>query len=157
MDASAFSVNLAFLSQDNVKKSTASLSITRVHSSKKPKWRAVLSVKGESKRCFGTRHTSAVVSAHNLLKKHSHRIGEAAIRRVLRTLKAKARPSQRGVQPRSSRRGVQPRNSQRSLRNKRKSDHADGIQNSFATRKRWKSGLFANTNEPVINNAICEQ
>ena len=127
MASSRCSVRFPMVRQGNKTSIEAVMSITMVKTSTTPKWRAVLSVKGQSQRCFGTRHTSAVVSAHNLLKKHSHRIGEAATRRVLKTLKAKARPSQRGVQPRSSRRGIQPRNSQRSLRNKRKSDHVDGI------------------------------
>ena len=60
------SVNFALLSQDNINSTDAVLSITAVNTGKIPFWRAVLSVKEEQDRYFGSRHRSAVESAPKL-------------------------------------------------------------------------------------------
>ena len=66
------------LSQDNITSTEAVMSTTTVNTQKKSFFRAVVSVKGESKRRFGTRHSSALESAKKLLSKFTERISAAA-------------------------------------------------------------------------------
>ena len=149
MACSQCRVSFPMLSQDNITSTEAVMSITTVNTPKKSFFRAVVSVKGESERCFGTRHTSALHSAKKLLSNLTERISAAAKNRVMRDLRRGFRPRKHGVQPRCSWCGSQKKAKLcRGLRGKRKSDHVNGIQNSLLTRKRWKSGLPAKTNDP---------
>ena len=134
MACSQCSVNFPMLSQDNITSTEAVMSITTVNTPKKSFFRAVVSVKGESKRCFGTRHSSALHSAKQLLSKLTERISAAAKKRVMGVLRGGFRPRKHGVQPRCSRCGSQKKAKLcRGLRGKRKSHHDNGVQNLITT------------------------
>ena len=88
-------VTFTLLKADNSGVTKGSLSITRIAEPYplEDYWRAVLTIQGENRRIWGTRHREERETASNLLSRLQNRIADAERSRVLELVQSDAAPS----------------------------------------------------------------